>query len=293
MEIENSIKAFRELIITKTGSINTARTYSCEWGKYLAYFKHIAEPKAITAEMIISYLATIPGCSSRCSAHSAIKLWYKWKSPHEESTKFKYIPYPLKLETIPDHVTIEDFISIMQVCENPKHKCVVLLGFDCGFRVSEVVNLKLTDIDRQLMNINIRQSKGRKDRILKLTTATLSFINLYIEKEHPVVYLFNGQAGIGQYTIRSCQQLFSDLCKEAKVKHYKFHALRHGFAMALYETGGYSLETIRDLLGHKDVSTTQVYARKNNIIIQRTLSPVEILMREKGVSGNQLLQLTA
>lgn len=280
MEIENSVRSFRELIIAKTNALNTAKTYSCAWGKYLKHHEHISEPKAITAEMIITYLSTIEGLSCRCTAHSAIKLWYKWKSPHEESTKFRFIPYPAKPDNIPDHVTIEDFISLMQVSKNIKHKCILLLAYDCGLRVSEVINLKITDIDSKLMNVHIRNSKNRKSRILKLTTVLLQYLREYCREYKPTDYLFYGQKK-EQYTTRSCEKILEQHCVKANIKHYKFHALRHGMAMALYETGGYSLETIRDLLGHENVKTTQIYARKNNNIIQKTLSPIELIFAQK------------
>lgn len=279
MEIENSILHYKELIIAKTGAYNTAKTYSCAWGKFLKHFQNISEPKSITAEMIIGYLATING-SSKCTAHSAIKLWYKWKSPHCESTKFRFIPYPAKLDNIPDHVTIDDFIALMQVCTNIKHKCILMLAFDCGLRVSEVINLKITDIDSKLMNINIRNSKNRKSRVLKLTTVLLKYLREYYVLYKPISYLFEGQK-TEQYSTRSCEKILEQHCVKANIKHYKFHALRHGMAMTLYETGGYSLETIRDLLGHGDVKTTQIYARKNNNVIQKTLSPIEIILSQK------------
>lgn len=287
-EIVNDVKSFQEFVRYNNAE-STAINYGNAVYSFLSAFPNISRSCDISTQEIIHYLLSkFPNLSTRRNAHSALKLYYKFKSKRGESTKFKYIDYPEKPDTIPDHVTMDDFIKIFSVCENLKHLCIVLLAFDCGLRVSEIIKLRIKDIDSKLMNVNVRQAKGRKDRILKLTQFTLDKLREYFIEYKPIEYLFNGQKK-EQYTIRSCQQLFSDLCKKANVKHYKFHALRHGMAMMLYETGGYSLETIRDLLGHKTVETTQIYARKNNNVIQRTLSPVELLLAKNNTSSPQTL----
>jgi len=279
-QIVNAVELFRDYIRFKYNSENTAINYGSAVTSFLAAFPEVSRPADINADQIIQYLLNnFPNLSSRRNAHSAIKLFYKFKSKNGFSNKFRFIEYPEKPDTIPDHVTPEDFIQIMRSCNNVMHRCILMLGYDAGFRVSEVVNLKLTSIDFELMQLKIRQSKGRKDRIVKLSVILKNFIISHINKNHPVEYLFNGQGNAPQYSVRSCEEILTTHCLKAGVKHYKFHALRHGFAMALYEDG-YSLETIRDLLGHSNVKTTEIYARKNNKVIQRTTSPVERIFIE-------------
>lgn len=252
--IVNAVKEFRDYILYQSGSESTAKNYGSAVASFLAAFPDASRPADISAEDIVIYLLThFPNLSSRRNAHSAIKKFYQFKSKN-------------------------GFIKLMQGCDNIKHRCVLMCAFDAGMRVSEVKNLKLRKLNFELMQIHIEQGKGRKDRIVKLTKVFARFLLQYIEEYKPVEYLFNGQFSL-QYSTRSCEEILTKLCIKVGMPHHKFHELRHGFAMALYENG-YSLETIRDLLGHATTKTTEIYARKNNIIIQGTQSPLEQIFTE-------------
>jgi integrase/recombinase XerD len=279
MNIETYVDDLRTFIQYKFGGTNTDRTYCGHVKLFLESHRHVSQPKAITAKMIIEYLNNIPNFSTRSSAHSAIKFFYQFIQPHGESKKFKYIPYPEKVERLPVPVTKDEFISMMKVCANIKHKCIMMLAFDCGLRVSEVVGLKLTDIRSDIMQVQVRQSKGRKDRYIKLSEVLLCFLRQYAKDYKPKVYLFNGQNSL-QYSIRSCQELLQTYAKKAGIKrHIKFHEQRHGYAMSLYENGT-DLNKIQVMLGHNSPKTTEIYARMNNKIIQMVQSPLEQIMSE-------------
>lgn len=281
MNIDRYVSDLGEFIRYKFGGSNTDKTYCGHVKVFLEKHKHIAQPKAITAKMIIDYLGDIPNFSTRSSAHSAIKFFYKFIQPHGESRKFKFLPYPEKTETLPNPMTKEEFVAIMKVCENIKHKCIIMLAFDCGLRVSEVVNLKITDIKSNVMQVQIRQSKGRKDRYVKLTTIMLYFLREYAKEYRPKEYLFYGQKNAPQYSVRSCQELLETYRLKAGIKrHIKFHEQRHGYAMILLENGT-DLHVIQKNLGHNSPKTTELYTRMNNKIIQRPESPLEQIMRDK------------
>ena len=275
---ENWIEAFLQYAQMKRWSINTISTYSNAIKMFKCAFPNL-RLKEISDDKILNYLIAITGTSNRCTHHSAIKCLYN--KVFHYPFKMRYIEYPVKEDKIPDHVTTEDFLKIISAASNIKHKAILLLTYDCGLRVSEVINMKLSDVDGANMNVKVVQGKGKKDRLLKLTKYTLELLRAYYKKYKPAFWLFQNDTTHKQYSIRSCQELFKTACNKAGVVNYKFHALRHGFAMALYEKGGYSLETIRDLLGHKSVETTQVYARKNNNVIQLTQSPLELIVSQK------------
>lgn len=291
-KIVNDVKLFQEWLMCQSDSKATAKNYGSAIHCFLNHFSNkYSRPADIPVPEIVNYLlSNFYNLHSRRNAHSAIKKYYIFKSKNGISNKFKYIPYPVKPQTIPDHVTTDDFIKIISATTNIKHKSILLLAYDCGLRVSEVINMKLTDIDGKNMNVIVRQSKGKKDRLLKLTVYTLALLREYYKQHKPKFWLFENDYSGAQYSVRSCQELFTTACKRAGVKHYKFHALRHGFSMALYEKGGYSLETLRDLLGHVSVETTKIYARKSNVVIQKTQSPVELIIVE---SINSPLKLIA
>jgi site-specific recombinase XerD len=152
--------------------------------------------------------------------------------------------------------------------ENLKHKAILSITFSVGLRVSEVVNLKIIDIDSKRMIINIRQSKGRKDRILPLSQKILELLRNYFKQYRPVEYLFNGQGSI-KYSVKSCQQLYKDLIDNKT----SFHCLRHSFATALLESGT-NLRIIQELLGHSNSKTTEIYTHVTSNIINKVNLPL-------------------
>lgn len=154
--------------------------------------------------------------------------------------------------------------------------------FDAGLRVSEVCNLKLENIDRSNMVLNIVNSKCKKDRKVKLSPILLKMIISYYYAYKPQVYLFNGQGSL-QYSHKSCQQVVKHLCEKSGItKKFTPHKFRHGFAMTLLENGE-TLSSIGNQMGHESEKTTKIYARINNAVIQKIESPLEQIIREKGI----------
>lgn len=279
MEIRKNVELLRNHIMLKYGidKLNTADNYGRALYRFLIYFKDYPEPKSISDEKIIEYLLTIPGRSNRCTHHSAIKKFYYLKNqPH----KFKYIPYPEKEDRLPIHVSKEEFMKMISVCKNNKHRALICLMFDAGLRVSEVVNLKIEHIDESNMILNVVQGKGRKDRRVKFTKVLLAVIRDYRLEYKPTIYLFNGQGDAAQYSVKSCQEVVKQLAKKAGIeKHFTPHKFRHGFAMTLLENGE-DLSRIQDQMGHHSEKTTRIYARMNNKVIQDIESPLEQIVRE-------------
>lgn len=286
MEIPNNIQVVARYCDLKKWSAFTKKNYVCALRRFLYHYKHIKDHEHINDAMVEDYLLTIPGRSSRCTTHSVIKLWFRLKG---QPNKLKYTPYPDKEDKLPIHVNQQEFIKMIQVCHNEKHRAIICLMFDCGLRVSEVINLKLNDIDASNMVINIIQSKGRKDRKVKLTTALLSIIQNYCAIYNPVNYLFSGQSNSMQYSTRSIQQVIKQLSKKADIKkQFTPHKFRHGYAMSLLENGE-TLDSIGHQLGHNNKKTTEIYARINNKVIQKIQSPLEQILNRQNSSTNALL----
>lgn len=119
-----------------------------------------------------------------------------------------------------------------------------LLGYSVGLRVSEVINLKIGDIDSKRMIINIKNSKGRKDRIVPLSPNILTLLRDYYQEFKPKEYLFNGQNSL-QYSSESCNQLV----KKYISSKYHFHLLRHSCFTHLIESG-VDCRIIQKIAGH-------------------------------------------
>ena len=127
-----------------------------------------------------------------------------------------------------------------------------------GLRISELINLRVKDIDSDRMQIRVTQSKGKKDRYTLLSQKTVVFLRQYFKEYKPKEWLFEGEGG-GQYTDSSIYNIFGRALKAAKItKKVSIHSLRHSFATHLLENGT-DLRYIQSLLGHSSSKTTEIY----------------------------------
>lgn len=105
---------------------------------------------------------------------------------------------------------------MFELTENPKHLLILKLVYGMGLRVSEIVGLKVKDIDGKRMKVHIQYAKGKKDRYVPLPHSIIGELRAYYRSYNPKEYLFEGQTG-GQYTIRSVQQVFKNAMLKAKI----------------------------------------------------------------------------
>lgn len=143
-----------------------------------------------------------------------------------------------------------------------------------GLRVSEIVAIKIKDIDSERMQVFIERAKGKKDRYVNLPESILLQMRDYVKEFKPKIYLFEGQFG-GMYSVRSAQQVFSDALEKGNTnKTVGIHALRHSFATHLMESGT-DVMFIQKLLGHNDIKTTLRYVHVSKKDIKNIKSPLD------------------
>lgn len=152
--------------------------------------------------------------------------------------------------------------------KNIKHKAILSLTFSVGLRVSEVVNLKLKDVDSDRMLISIKNAKGRKDRIVPLSQNILLLLREYYKEYKPVEYMFNGQFS-NKYSVTSCQQIF----KKYIDSESHFHILRHSCFTSLLESGT-DLRIIQKIAGHASSKTTEIYTHVSNNLLSKVALPI-------------------
>jgi integrase/recombinase XerD len=152
--------------------------------------------------------------------------------------------------------------------ENLKHKTILTLTYSVGLRVSEIVNLKIEDIDSKRMLIHIKNAKSKKDRIVPLSQNVLILLREYFKKFKPKEYLFNGQNST-KYSIGSCQSIY----KKYIDKNSSIHTLRHSSFTNLLESGT-DLRIIQKIAGHSNVKTTEIYTHVSNQILQKVNLPI-------------------
>lgn len=184
--------------------------------------------------------------------------------------------YPKRVEhQLPKYLNKEEILKMIGLTENLKHKLMISLLYGCGLRVSELINLKITDIDSKSGRISIIQAKGKKDRYVMLPKSVLPLLKEYFEKYFPQTYLFEGGKN-EKYSPRSVQQVVKQAALKAKIqKLVTPHILRHSFATHLIENGT-DIIYIQELLGHNSVMTTQIYTHIIDLTIRKIQSPLDI-----------------
>jgi site-specific recombinase XerD len=162
---------------------------------------------------------------------------------------------------------------------NLKHKAILFTAYSAGLRVSEVVKLRVSDIDSERMQIFVERAKGKKDRVVNLSILLLDILRQYmkLQKPRPVTYLFANDKEDGPYSIRSAQVIFQRAKNMAGIKKdIGFHSLRHSFATHLLEKG-VDVKYIKDILGHFDIRTTERYLHISKEKLINIISPLDTL----------------
>lgn len=266
---ENStLEKFKKILSNKNYSIRTIEMYS---GYVLKFYKTLKKDVyTLTISDLIDYLYNFKytSISQQNQIINSLKLFYKYILDKRDVHLSK-IERPRKEKHLPRIIDKEFLLSRISNIKNLKHKAILSLAYSVGLRVSEVINLKISDIDSKRMQITIRQAKGRKDRIVPLSENILNLFRIYYKAFKPKEYLFNGQNGALKYSPESCNKLV----KHYLGNEYHFHLLRHSFATTLLESG-IDLRYIQNLLGHSSSKTTEIYTHVSNNHLSKIPLPI-------------------
>lgn len=240
---------------------------------YLFYIKQFlsqikSPPTRLTSQDFQSYLDnyTFTSVSQQNQVINAIRFLYKEVLDKKyDKVSFKRPKLEKKLPQVIDHNYI---ISQLSKINNTKHKAILTLTYSVGLRVSEIINLKVEDIDSKRMLIHIKNAKGKKDRIVPLSKNVLELLREYFKEFRPKEYLFNGQNST-QYSIQSCQKLY----KKYIDINSSIHTLRHSSFTNLLESGT-DLRIIQKIAGHSSSKTTEIYTHVSNQILSKVNLPI-------------------
>lgn len=267
MNIPKYVEMYRKDLKLKNYSDNTIKNYVVQVDMFLRHQeKYFTEPSKINESSIKNWLLQFKTRNSMCHSISALKLFYKLTI--KQPLKFRYIEYPKSEKKLPQIIESEFLKDRIFKIENLKHRAIIMLGYSCGLRVSEVINLKIEDVDSKRMIINIRNAKGRKDRIVVLSKMMLETLRDYFKKYRPTLFLFNGQFDL-QYSSQSC----NEIVKKYLGKSYHFHLLRHSHATTMLESG-VEMTIIQKLLGHSSIKTTQIYSHVSTRLLSKVQMPI-------------------
>jgi site-specific recombinase XerD len=269
------------MLIIKAYSPKTVKTYRNEFIAFLVKLKDI-DARSLNATHIMKYMeyCAAEARLSENTLHSrlnAIKFYYEHVL--EQDKMFWDIPRAKRPFILPKVLSEAELKRMFASVKNLKHKAILFTAYSAGLRVSEVVKLRVQDIDSDRMQIFIARAKGKKDRIVNLSILLLDILRQYIklEKPRPRYYLFENDDGTEPYSIRSAQHVFQQAKHMAGIKkEIGFHSLRHSFATHLLEKG-IDVKYIKEILGHFDIRTTERYLHVSKEKLVNIISPLDTL----------------
>ncbi len=205
-------------------------------------------------------------------AINAIKFYYEVVLGMPN--RFYEIERPRKESKLPKVISKEEILTIIDNTNNLKHRCIVQLLYGSGLRRSELLNLKINDIDSKRMLVRVEGSKGNKDRQTLLSKTALNDLRRYYTKYEPQVYLFEGKKGM-KYSGASVLKVVKIAAEKARIRiSVTPHVLRHSFATHLLESGT-DLRQIQVLLGHGSSKTTEIYTHVATNTFESIKNPLD------------------
>ena len=187
------------------------------------------------------------------------------------------IPYQKTGRKLPLVLSQQEVKTLLETPTNIKHRAILMTAYAGGLRVSEVVNLRVGDIDSQRMTLRIEQGKGRKDRYVMLSSKLLGVLRQYWKTVRSRHWLFPGQIPERHLTRSAVERIFYQTRDRAGIaKKVSVHCLRHCFATHLLESG-VNIRKIQVLLGHTSLRSTQVYTNIAKEFLDNTPSPLDLL----------------
>ncbi len=208
---------------------------------------------------------------SRCALHFFYRVTLKKDFPKAEIVCAKA---PKRLPVI---LSCDEVARFLGVIKNIKHRAMFSCLYAAGLRASELLSLRVTDIDSQRMVIRVRQGKGRKDRYVMLSPKLLMLFREYWRHHRPRTWLFPGKDPTQKMKRRGLGLICDYLARRAGLgKKVTPHRFRHSFATHLLESGT-NLLTIQALLGHRSLRTTALYMHVSVQTVTATMSPLDLL----------------
>ncbi len=273
-------KRFEQEVTLRNLSNRTRESYWWHIKDYAAFCKK--DPELTGNEHLRSYFHAMlsdgqhkPG--SVKMGYYALKFLFT-QILHKEWAK-EYLPTPKTAKTLPMVLSTDEVHDVFSVIKNFKHRAVLMLIYSTGARVSECINIKLTDIDSKRKQVNIQEGKGLKQRQVPLSPSLLKILRIYYKKYKPQYYLFEGANGKGSHLGDAAVR---EICKKARHKTphinkcFTPHTFRHCFATHLLEQGT-NLLVIQRLLGHADLSNTLKYLHVQHLAIEQVVNPLDKL----------------
>jgi integrase/recombinase XerD len=273
------VEKFKSWMRSRRYSENTISTYT---EALIVFFRFYSEKRLedICNEDLIRFnneyiLKNGLSASYQNQMVNGVKLFFR--IIEETKLEVDLIHRPKTQKILPNVLSKVEMKKILESSYNLKHRSMLSLIYSCGLRCGELIRLKKLDIDSERRLVIIRQSKGRKDRVVPLSEKILHLLREYYKIFKPENYLFEGIKKGEPYSDRSLQQVLKQCLVKAEIKKpVTLHWLRHSYATHLLESGT-DLRYIQELLGHGSSRTTEIYTHVSTKNIQQIRSPFDDL----------------
>lgn len=241
-------------------------------------------PELIADDEINEYLTALalsaksPSRSNFKHAVYGLRYYYRLLGQNKRAISLPSLKKDTRLPVILNRSELKELFKAPTLL---KHRIVLTLIYSAGLRGQEVINLKICDIDFERKTIHIRLSKYKKDRIVPLSEYMAEGLKKYIAAENPVVWLFNGKEPDGRYSVKGLSWVMRETLKKTSIKkEVNLHSLRHSYATHLLEDG-LNIVTLKELLGHAEITTTMIYLHVAQCPLIKPHSPLDTLYGDR------------
>ena len=273
MKLQELLQKIENELKLRNYSRKTIKSYLICLADYFRYIKNVTKNPDIS--LIKKYLLEK---QSRGQASQTINLYLNAIKYFYREIYKNNIPIDIKFAKISNKLPIvlskNEIEKIINSISNKKHQLLIALAYGAGLRVSEVVNLKIKDLNLAELTIHLKGAKGNKDRLTIFPEKIRADLTEIMALRGKNDFIFFSERG-GSLTERSAQIIFENALKKCHInKEASFHSLRHSFATHLLENG-VDVRYVQELLGHANIRTTQIYTKVTNPSLKKIKSPLE------------------
>lgn len=277
-EFEKVLEKLSQQVTLRGQSKSTLINYGRRIALFVIHFKSL--PEHLSEDEINEYLVALardPKSPSRSSFKHMVyglRYYYRLMGMNKNAIALPSLKRDTKLPVILNRTELKELFAAPKLL---KQRIVLSLIYSAGLRGQEVINLKIADIDFERQTIHIRQSKYKKDRIVPLSPTMAIGLKKYLKAENPHIWLFNGKEADGRYSVRGLSWVMRENLKKTTItKNVNLHTLRHTYATHLLEEG-VNIVTLKDLLGHAEITTTMIYLHIAQCEHVKAHSPLDTL----------------
>ena len=261
---------------------NTHKTYIDAVARFAAYYGK--SPEQLGKDEVRRYLLYLIEEEHLAESSVNVAYWamrFLYDNVLGKKGLIDDVSHPKDTKRLPAIVNQDEIEQFFAVIKNIKHKAMLMVALDAGLRSSEVVKLRIEDIDSQRMLIRVRQGKGRKDRYVNLSLELLELLREYWVARRPKEWLFPGRFPDRHICPAHLSNICRDYRKRAKMrKAVTPHMLRHTFATMLLDAGE-NLRKIQILLGHRSLKTTARYTHVSTQSLRATTTPLQLMQKQR------------